>query len=265
MASLPSLFVSHGAPDLPLRSGPTQDFLRSLLQTLPKPEAILAISAHWLTAQPTVSATEQPKTIYDFGGFSQALYELNYPAPGNPKLAEQVASRLDEAGFSARVDRDRGFDHGVWTPLLLAAPKATIPVVQLSLQPHETPLYHYQLGKALAPLRDEGVLIFASGAATHNLGAFDGNYDAPPPAWAVAFDDWLAEAITQAGRSSTNAANDIQALLDYRQHTPYAAKNHPSEEHLLPLFVALGAGGPGKQIHHGFTYGAFSMAAYQFN
>lgn len=256
MASLPSLFISHGAPDLPLRVGPTQDFLRSLLQTLPKPEAILAISAHWLTAQPTVSAAERPKTIYDFGGFSQALYELNYPAPGNPKLAEQVISRLDEAGFSARANRDRGFDHGVWTPLILAAPEATIPVMQLSLQPHETPLHHYQLGKALAPLRDEGMLIFASGAATHNLGAFDSSYNAPPPPWAVAFDDWLTEAIT---------ANDIQALLNYRQHAPHAAKNHPSEEHLLPLFVALGAGGPGQQIHHGFTYGAFSMAAYQFN
>ncbi|MEA5449987.1 class III extradiol ring-cleavage dioxygenase [Leptolyngbya sp. CCNP1308] len=264
MASLPSLFVSHGAPDLPIRTGPTQDFLRSLLQTMPKPEAILAISAHWLTAQPTVSAAEQPKTIYDFGGFDQALYELNYPAPGDPALAEQVIARLDEAGFSAGVNRDsgtdrfanRGFDHGVWTPLILAAPEATIPVVQLSLQPHQTPLHHYQLGQALAPLRDEGVLIFASGAATHNLGAFDDNYNAPPPAWAVAFDDWLAEAI---------AANDIPALLNYRQQAPHAAKNHPSEEHLLPLFVALGAGGSGQQIHHGFTYGAFSMAAYRFD
>ncbi|PZV01151.1 MAG: dioxygenase [Leptolyngbya sp.] len=256
MASLPSLFVSHGAPDLPLRVGPTQDFLRSLLQTMPKPKAILAISAHWLTAQPTVSATEQPKTIHDFGGFPQALYQLNYPAPGDPKLAEQVIFRLTEAGFSARVNRDRGFDHGVWTPLILAAPEATIPVVQLSLQPHETPLHHYQLGQALAPLRDEGVLIFANGAATHNLGAFDGNYSAVPPNWATAFDDWLAEAI---------ATKDIPALLNYRQHAPYAAQNHPSEEHLLPLFVALGAGGLGQQIHHGFTYGAFSMAAYQFN
>lgn len=256
MASLPSLFVSHGAPDLPLRTGPTQDFLRSLLQTQPQPEAILAISAHWLTAQPTVSATEQPQTIYDFGGFPQALYELRYPAPGNPKLAEQVVARLAETGFSAGMDRNRGFDHGVWTPLILAAPEANIPVVQLSLQPHETPLHHYHLGKALAPLRDQGVLIFASGAATHNLGAFDGNYNAIPPKWATAFDDWLARAI---------AANDIQALLNYRQQAPHAAKNHPSEEHLLPLFVALGAGGPGQQIHHGFTYGAFSMAAYQFN
>ena len=256
MTSLPSLFVSHGAPDLPLRHGPTQDFLRSLLQTLPKPEAILAISAHWLTAQPTVSTAEQPKTIHDFGGFPQALYELTYPAPGRPELAEQVISRLTEAGFSAGINCDRGFDHGVWTPLMLAVPEATIPVVPLSIQPHETPLHHYELGKALAPLRDEGVLIFASGAATHNLGAFDGNYNAPPPAWAVAFDDWLAEAV---------AANDLQRLLGYRQHAPHAVQNHPTEEHLLPLFVALGAGGPGERIHHGFTYGAFSMAAYAFS
>lgn len=255
MSRLPTLFISHGAPDLPLRSGPTQDFLRQLLQTLPRPEAILAISAHWLTAQPTVSAAERPAMIYDFGGFARSLYELNYPAPGSPELADRVVAMLAAAGFSAGVNRDRGFDHGVWTPLILVDPGATIPVVTLSLQPHATPLHHYDIGKALAPLRDEGVLVVASGAATHNLGAFDGHYDAPPPAWALAFDQWLAEAIAQ---------NDIAALLDYRRRAPYAAQNHPTEEHLLPLFVALGAGGQGQPIHQGFTYGAFSMAAYEF-
>ncbi|MBE9159037.1 dioxygenase [Nodosilinea sp. LEGE 06152] len=256
MSPLPSLFVSHGAPDLPLRTGPTQYFLRSLLHAIPTPKAILAVSAHWLTARPTVSTAAQPKTLYDFGGFPHQLYELTHPAPGSPELAERVVAMLNRAGFEARNSRDRGFDHGVWTPLTLADPKGTIPVVPLSIQPHETPLHHYQLGKALAPLRHEGVLIVASGAATHNLGAFDGDYDAPQPAWAVAFDDWLTEAVT---------ANDITALLDYRQHAPYAAQNHPTEEHLLPMFVALGAGGSGQQIHSGFTYGAFSMAAYRFD
>ncbi|PSR15951.1 dioxygenase [filamentous cyanobacterium CCP3] len=255
MSPLPSLFISHGAPDLPLRTGPTQDFLRSLFHVVPKPRAILAVSAHWLTASPTVSTAAQPQTIYDFGGFSRQLYELTYPAPGSPALAERVAAMLDGAGFEARRNSDRGFDHGVWTPLILADPEGAIPVVPLSLQPHETTLHHYQLGKALAPLRDEGVLIVASGAATHNLGYFDGRYSAAPPDWAVTFDDWLAKAILN---------RDITALLDYRQRAPYAAQNHPTEEHLLPLFVALGAGGSGQQIHSGFTYGAFSMAAYRF-
>ncbi|PSN13635.1 dioxygenase [filamentous cyanobacterium CCT1] len=256
MSPLPSLFISHGAPDLPLRAGPTQDFLRSLFHVMPKPRAILAVSAHWLTAQPTVSTAAQPQTIYDFGGFSRQLYELTYPAPGSPELAERVVAMLDDAGFEAHRNGDRSFDHGVWTPLILAAPEGSIPVVPLSLQPHESTLHHYQLGKALAPLRDEGVLIVASGAATHNLGYFDGDYNADPPDWAMAFDDWLAEAI---------AKNDIQSLLDYRQQAPYAAQNHPTNEHLLPLFVVLGAGGPGQQIHRGFTYGAFSMAAYRFD
>lgn len=215
----------------------------------------MAISAHWLTAQPTVSKAEKPATIYDFGGFPSHLYELSYPAPGSPKLAETVVEKLIQAGLTPRTNGNRGYDHGVWTPLILADPAGTIPVVQLSIQPHETPTHHLHLGKALAPLRDEGVLIIGTGAATHNMGAFD-RYEAPPPNWVKAFDDWLADTIAQ---------NDIQSLLNYRQLAPYAEKNHPTEEHLLPLFVALGAGGTGQQIHHGFTYGAFSMAAYRFD
>lgn len=255
MSRLPSLFISHGAPDLPIQTGSTQDFLRQLFQTIPVPSAILAISAHWLTAQPTISKASQPKTIYDFGGFPSKLHQLNYPAPGNPVLAEAIALQLAQVGFPVHMNASRGYDHGVWTPLILADPEGKIPVTQLSIQPNETPEYHFHLGKALSSFRDEGVLIVGSGAATHNLWAFGDGYEAAPPDWAIAFDDWLAEAIAQ---------NDIQSLLNYRKLAPYAAKNHPSEEHLLPLFVALGAGGTGQQLHRGFTYGAFSMAAYAF-
>jgi len=252
---LPALFISHGAPDLPIRIGPTQDFLRGLFQTIPIPRAILAISAHWLTAEPTVSTTPQPETIYDFGGFPPHLSKLVYSAPGNPDLAAQVARRLRQTGFSARLNASRGFDHGVWTPLILADPEGKIPVTQLSVQPQESPAYHLRLGQALAPLREQGVLILGSGAVTHNLWAFGDSYEATPPAWAVAFDDWLAQTIQQ---------QDLDSLLNYRQRAPHAEKNHPTAEHLLPLFVALGAGGPGRQLHRGFTYGAFSMAAYAF-
>lgn len=255
MSSLPSLFISHGAPDLPIQTGPTQDFLRQLFQSIPKPEAMLVVSAHWLTAQPTVSKATHPQTLYDFSGFPPHLYELVYRAPGHPQLAEAVVEKLNQAGFSTRINAKRGYDHGVWTPLILADPAGTIPVVQLSVQPYATPDHHFHLGKALAPLRDDGVLIIGSGAATHNLWAFGDRYDAPPPTWAVAFDDWLAEAIAQ---------NDISRLLNYRQLAPHATQNHLTEEHLFPLFVALGAGGAGQQLHHGFTYGAFSMAAYAF-
>lgn len=258
--SLPTLFLSHGAPDLPIRTGGTQDFLKGLFQNIPTPKAILVVSAHWLTAQPTISTAAHPATIYDFGGFPPHLYDLVYPAPGYPDLAEKIAKHLTQTGFPTRTSKERGYDHGVWTPLILADPAGQIPVVPLSIQPQETPDYHARLGKNLAFLRDEGVLIIGSGAATHNLYSFGSSYNATPPTWAIAFDAWLAD---------TLAKNDITSLVNYRNLAPYAAQNHPTEDHLLPLFVALGAGtnlaGRGRQIHRGFTYGAFSMAAYAFD
>lgn len=254
MIPLPALFISHGAPDLPIRDGATQHFLKQLRHRWPKPRAILMISAHWLTSEPTVSLAPAPKTVYDFSGFPAELYQLMYGAPGDPTLAQQIATRLRDAGFAVDTHVHRGFDHGVWTPLILAWPEATIPVVQLSVQPRQGPAHHLRIGEVLAPMRSDGVLIIGSGAATHNLAAF-GPYDARPPVWVEAFDDWLAAAIHRHG---------VSDLLAYRQLAPYAHENHPTEEHLLPLFVALGAGGEGQQIHRGFTYSAFSMAAFAF-
>ncbi len=249
-----ALFISHGAPDLPIRSGPTQTFLRQLGKTLPVPRAIVVVSAHWPTAEPTVSIHPSPKTVYDFGGFPPELYQLSYPAPGDPALARRMVELFTQAGWPIHADADRGYDHGVWTPLTLLYPDAAVPVVQLSLQPGQGPAYHLRLGRLLAPLRSEGVLIIGSGAATHNLGAF-ASYDASPPAWVREFDQWLAAAV---------AENNVADLLDYRQQAPHAVQNHPTDEHLLPLFVALGAGGRGRRLHQGFTYGAFSMAAFAF-
>lgn len=258
MDSLPTLFLSHGAPDLPLRDGAVTEFLRSLHQHFAKPKAILVISAHWYSAVPMVSGVVAPRTIHDFSGFPAALYKLNYPAPGSPALADRVIALLNQAGIAAQIDPDRGFDHGTWTPLLLAYPAADIPVVQLSIQYDRDVTYHRQLGEALAVLRQEGVLIIGSGSATHNLQAFSPQYDAAPPVWVQQFDEWLGEAI---------ARQDWQRLMQYRQLAPYAQENHPTEEHLLPLFVALGAAGSaakGIQLHQSYTYGAFSMAAYAF-
>jgi 4,5-DOPA dioxygenase extradiol len=258
MNPLPALFISHGAPDLPIRDGAVTHFLKSLHQRFPKPKAILVISAHWNSAKPTVSRAIQPQTIYDFGGFPNAVYQLNYPAPGAPELADRVISLLTQAGISSQIDPTRGFDHGAWTPLILAYPDADIPVTQLSIQYREGALHHFQIGQALAPLRAEGVLILGSGSATHNMRAFESRYDAPPPDWVKVFDEWLAERIVE---------GNWDAVLNYRQIAPYAVENHPTDEHLLPLFVALGAGGAkakGVQLHHGYTYGAFSMAAYGF-
>ncbi len=267
MNSLPTLFLSHGAPDLPLRPGAAGQFLSSLAQKFPKPQAILVISAHWLTEKPQVSAAPQPRTIYDFSGFPAELYQLSYPAPGAPALADQVVALLTQAGISATTHPTRGFDHGAWTPLILAYPNADIPVTQLSVQPvgvaspgeNRDPQYHWQLGRALAPLRQSGVLIIGSGSATHNLSAFTAQQDAPPLPWVKEFDNWLAETIDRA---------NWEDLLHYRQLAPYAQENHPTAEHLLPLFVALGAAGiniQGISLHRSYTYGAFSMAAYAFS
>lgn len=258
MDSLPTLFLSHGAPDLPLRDGAVTEFLRSLHQQFPRPNAILVISAHWHTSTPMVSAAATPRTIHDFSGFSQALYELSYPAPGSPELADRVVTLLAQSGIACQTDPARGFDHGTWTPLILAYPAADIPVVQLSIQYDQGVAYHRQLGQALAVLRQEGVMMIGSGSATHNLHAFGAQYDAVPPFWVQQFDQWLGETIAQ---------QDWHRLMQYRQLAPYARENHPTEEHLLPLFVALGAAGSeakGIQLHQSYTYGAFSMAAYAF-
>lgn len=258
MMRLPAVFVSHGAPDLPIQDGAATQFFKAFQQQFPRPHAILAVSAHWNTKRPTVSTALQPQTIHDFSGFPGSLYQLTYPAPGAPHLAEQVTALLTQAGLSCETHPTRGLDHGAWNPLLLAYPEATIPVTQLSIQYEASPEHHYRIGQALEPLRQEGVLIFASGAATHNLWAFNPDYYAAPPDWVQRFDHWLSTAIQQ---------RNWQDLLHYRQLAPFAVENHPTEEHLLPLFVALGAGGidaQGFQLHQSYTYSVFSMAAYAF-
>jgi 4,5-DOPA dioxygenase extradiol len=265
MASFPSIFVSHGAPDLLLTASPALEFFQQLGAQLGQPKAILVISAHWTTPVPTVSLATQPETIHDFWGFPAPLYELTYPAPGAPELADRVSKQLIEAGMICELAADRGLDHGAWEPLMAMYPDAKIPVTQLSVQPHLGPAHHVQMGRALAALRQEGVLVLASGAITHNLSKFRGHaFDAQPPTWVTQFDDWLAETIT----ASELTASSLDRLLEYRRLAPYAVENHPTEEHFLPLFVAIGAGGlnpQGQRLHSSFTYGILSMAAYAFN
>lgn len=263
MVRFPSLFVSHGSPNLPLLPCPARDFLtqlgRDLDAALGKPDQILVISPHWLTTTPIISAAPQMRAIHDFGGFPAELYQMTYPAPGSPNLADAVVAQLQEASIAVATYPSRGLDHGAWVPLKLMYPEADIPVTQLSVQPRWTIADQIQLGQALAPLRDNGTLILASGSATHNLSQF-GRYalDDAPPTWVAEFDAWLHGAI---------ALPDRNRLVNYRTLAPHAAQNHPTEEHLLPLFVALGAGGEtaaGRLLHASFTYGILSMAAYAF-
>jgi 4,5-DOPA dioxygenase extradiol len=258
MSTMPAIFVSHGAPMLVLEAGAARNFLCVLGTSIPRPQWILAVSAHWETVVPTVSAAECPATVHDFYGFPQELYRLRYAAPGIPALARRVVDLLDGAGLPVEISPDRGLDHGAWVPLMLAYPDADIPVTQMSIQSARGPAWHWALGEALRPLREEGVLILASGSATHNLREF-GHHgrDAAPPGYVAAFNEWLAAAVTEGRRAD---------LLAYRSQAPDAARNHPTEEHLLPLFVAAGAGttGRGEQLHASYTYGAFAMDAYRF-
>jgi 4,5-DOPA dioxygenase extradiol len=257
--SMPSLFLSHGSPTLPLTDTPARSFLSEFSGTLARPKAILVVSAHWETSVPTVSAVDRNDTIHDFRGFPQALYELRYPAPGSPAVAARTAELLRASGMDCRIDQSRGLDHGAWVPLLLMYPHADIPVLQLSLQPHLGTGHHLLMGRALAPLRQEGVLIIGSGSLTHDLSEFRGHGpNDPAPDWVNAFADWFHSALT------TERTDD---LLDYRRQAPFATKNHPSEEHLLPLYVALGAAGENaraERLHASATYSVLRMDVYAF-
>jgi len=262
--TLPTLFVSHGAPTLVLDKVPTRDFLLGLGKSLPRPRAILAVSAHWDTSTARLSSSSAPHTMYDFYGFPDALYQMTYPAPGDPTLAGRVAELLYDANMRAELDPQRGLDHGAWVPLRLMYPEADIPVVQLSIQSNlpgtsvQLGKHHLNLGRALAPLREEGVLILASGNATHNLReVFRHDIREAPAAYAKGFADWLT------GRVE---AGDSEALADYWKQGPQAERNHPTADHYLPLLVAAGAGeGPGRLLHDGYTYGVLSMAAYAWD
>jgi 4,5-DOPA dioxygenase extradiol len=260
MKRQPAIFVSHGSPTLPLERGPAVDFLRGLGDQLGRPEAILVASAHWDTDRPVISGAKKPETIHDFYGFPPELYRLRYPAPGAPEVARRAAGLLESQGLPAAIDPGRGLDHGAWTSLYLMYPEADIPVTQLSIQSHLGPAHHVRLGEVLKPLRDEGVLIMASGGATHNLRELSyqrGNPVAQP--WVAEFNGWLADAVL-AGRR--------EDLVGYRGKAPHAVRNHPTDEHLIPLFVALGAGTSGsraQRLHTSISSGVISMDAYRFD
>ena len=252
----PSLYISHGSPMLALEPGASGPALARLAAEMSKPKAIVIVSAHWESNELLVSGNPQPETWHDFGGFPKALFDVQYPAPGNPQLATEVVDLLKADGLPARIDAKRPFDHGVWVPLSLMYPQADIPVVQVSLPTRGGPALQTRVGHALASLREHGVLLIGSGSITHNLRELD--WHAGPESvesWAKTFRDWMIEKL---------AANDETALHDYRQQAPNAVRNHPSDEHLLPLYFARGAGGEFGIAHQGFTMGALGMDIYRF-
>jgi 4,5-DOPA dioxygenase extradiol len=258
---IPTLFISHGSPMTALMDSPARHFLETLGGLLPRPRAIVVASAHWETVAPAVTAPARNTTIHDFHGFPPALFALEYNAPGDPELAAQIAARLAEIGLPASLVPTRGLDHGAWVPLLLAYPEADIPVLQLSLQTPLGPRHHMVLGAALAALREQNILVIGSGSFTHDLGRFRERpeFDAPEAADVADFSAWMDETI---------CAGDFARLADYRRLAPHAAQEHPTEEHLLPLFVALGAAGArpsATRLHSSVEFGILRMDTYAFN
>ncbi|CAD5110049.1 DODA-type extradiol aromatic ring-opening family dioxygenase [Zestomonas carbonaria] len=254
---LPSLFISHGSPMLALQPGESGPALARLAAGLPRPRAILVVSAHWESPELLLTGAAQPPTWHDFRGFPPELHAVQYPAPGEPNLARDIARLLGEHDLPAGIDERRPFDHGAWVPLSLMYPQADIPMLQLSLPSQLGPAFQTRVGRALADLRRQGILLIGSGSITHNLGELD--WRAGPEVvepWARDFRDWIVERLER---------DDETALLDYRRQAPHARRNHPSDEHLLPLFFARGAGGRFGLVHQGFTLGALGMDIYRFD
>lgn len=259
MKKMPTLFLSHGSPMHAVSPGVVGDAWAALGKRLPRPEAVLIASAHWETSIPMVTGNAKPETIHDFGGFPKALYDVRYPAPGSPELAGRVVALLKDSGVTAGVDGCRGLDHGAWVPLRWMYPAADLPVVQLAVQPERGAAHHLSVGKALATLRDEGVLVIGSGHATHNLRDWIGHRGQKDPLrYAVEFSQWLGTQLTTHNES---------ALVGYRDEAPEAVRAHPTEEHFFPLFIAYGAAGADPTIERvvdGYENGALSRDSFVF-
>ncbi|HUQ74677.1 MAG TPA: class III extradiol ring-cleavage dioxygenase [Burkholderiales bacterium] len=258
MVPLPSVFISHGSPMHALEAGPAGLAWAALGKRLGKPKAILIASAHWETNVPMVTGADRPQTIHDFSGFPEPLYRLRYTAPGAPAVAQRAAGLLKEQGLTAAIDGTRGLDHGAWAPLLYMYPDADVPVVQISLQPELGTRHHLRLGRALRALEEENVLVIGSGHMTHNLRDWMRGRGEPQP-YAQEFSDWVHGRLEQ---------RDNEALADYRSLAPHGARAHPTDEHFLPLFFALGASRAdykAERFYSAIDSGVLSMDGYLFN
>ncbi len=252
-----SLFVSHGAPTFALEPGLAGPALTRLGQRLPRPSAVLVVSPHWMTQGVRVGVTETPETIHDFRGFDPALYELEYPAAGHPELARKAIELLQGDNWDAAADTSRGLDHGAWVPLLYLYPDASVPVLQVSLPADLDCDSAWQLGRTLAPLREEGVLIMGSGSLTHNLQEVRWGDD-HEAGYARAFSRWIQDAVL---------GGQHQHVVGALELAPHARRAHPTTEHFLPLLVTLGASRPEDQasvIGGGIEHGVLSMDGFVF-
>jgi 4,5-DOPA dioxygenase extradiol len=258
MVPLPSVFISHGSPMHALEAGPAGTAWAALGRRLGKPKAIVIASAHWESNLPMVTGADRPQTIHDFSGFPEPLYRIHYTAPGAPAVAQKAVQLLKKQGLSAAVDGCRGLDHGAWAPLLYMYPDADVPVLQISLQPELGTRHHLNLGRALRPLEEDNVLVIGSGHMTHNLRDWSRGRGEPQP-YAQEFSEWVRERVEN---------HDLDTLADYRSRAPHGVRAHPTDEHFLPLFFALGAARDdykAERIYSAIDSGVLSMDAYLFN
>ncbi len=258
MTRMPSLFVSHGAPTFAIEPAQAGPLLNQLGRELPTPRAIVVLSPHWITSGVRVATTSAPETIHDFGGFPAELYSIRYPAPGSPEVAARALELLNAAGWNATADAQRGLDHGAWVPVRHLFPDAKVPVLQVSMPRDLDAAAAVRLGRALAPLADEGVLLLGSGSITHNLYEFRQDIGAAGAAYATEFVDWA--------RKSVGSHNEA-ALVNYLSAAPHAKRAHPTPDHYLPLPFAFGAAAPDAPVRvldGGMTYGVLAMDAYLF-
>jgi len=267
MNTLPSIFVSHGSPMIALEPGAAGAFLQRLGPTIDKtfgrPGAIVVVSAHTTAREPVLLAAPQHQAIHDFGGFDPRLYTLRYDAPGAPNLAPRVAGLLQAAGVPVHVLNQGGIDHGIWTALRYIYPEADIALLPLAFVQSQTPAQQFAIGEALLPLREEQVLVLGTGSITHNLKRVFAHglhppSDLPEIPESAAFRGWMLE---------HSRARDWDALFDYRQRAPHAQDMHPTDEHLLPWYVAAGAGGreaTPHRLHDSVTAGSIGMDVYAF-
>ena len=241
-----------------LQPGAAGEAWQALGRRLGKPRAIVTASAHWETNLPMLTGSGKPETIHDFYNFPEPLYRIRYPAAGAPQVAQRAQGLLKAAGFTAAIDGTRGLDHGAWSPLLYMYPDADVPVVQLAVQPALGTRHHLSMGRALRPLAEDGVLLMGSGHMTHNLRDWARGTGQPAP-YARHFQEWVREKIE---------AHDYDSLVEYRSLSPDGARSHPTDEHFLPLFVALGAapeGGRPERVYDAIDSGVLAMDAYVFN
>ena len=254
-AQVPALFVSHGAPLFAVDAGETGPALtrwgQGLRAQFPALRGVVVMSPHWMARTPQVMTGPQPATWHDFGGFPPALYQLQYPAPGAPALAQEVLALLQAADVPAQGDAQRPFDHGAWVPLMHLFPEADLPVVQVALPVGAGPAEVYAMGAALRGLRSQGVLVMGSGSMTHNLAEFFGGEREPAP-YVLEFSRWIESALER---------GDLKALLNYRSQAPHAERAHPTDDHFLPLFFALGAAGDDLHANYLSREVMYSMLA----